>query len=192
MTAVSKSITAAATVLVCAICLAVPAAAQSIVISLEAWTDEVGADPHAFGVHEDALPAADVFDLPEPPNPPSDYLSLAFVIPGYGGPLANRWREEYKPTLSMEDEFEDWILHVETDRVDATATLRFEPVVGADLPLGVVVTPASGRPRRGSLPVQIDISLDAPHTEYVVTLLWDDPTPSERSAWGEVKRLYDR
>ncbi len=110
---------------------------------------------------------------------------------GYAGPFPNLWRDEFRPTLQMEDETEDWMLIIDTDQVGQTAYLSFEALEGWDLPLAVIVTPTEGRPKRDSLPADIFVPLDSAHMELIVTLIWDDPTASHDAVWGEVKALFD-
>ena len=64
-------------------------------------------------------------DIPEPPPPPSDYVSLYFDRPEWGFPLGDRFMSDIKREYDPEAFTKTWPFTVESDRTGA-AELTFE------------------------------------------------------------------
>jgi hypothetical protein len=170
----------------------VTALSQSIVITLQAHGDAVVSDVHRFGVHDDALMGLDGYDLPEPPPPPGNYLSLSFLMTGAATDLPNRWRHELRPSEIFMDQTETWELVLETDQVGRPLLLDFAAEIGALYPLAVTILAPPERAYRVELPAQLPFVALAPVTTILLELTSDDPVELQQMQWGSLKSVYGR
>jgi hypothetical protein len=169
---------------------AVPATGQVALFSLQAQAGDLSTSGMQFGFHDDALDGPDPFDLPEPPAPPADYLSLAFAMPDPGGVFPNRWRRDIRAAGSFVDQLELWELHVCTDQLGVDCQLDFAHLVGAELPLRLRVLGLGGEPLEVTLPGQVTFQLISEETVLWLELSSDVPIAAETCSFGLLKIRY--
>lgn len=170
---------------------AAAAQAQSIVLSVQAVDSSLGSGVHRFGVHDDALLGVDPYDLPEPPAPPGEHLSLAFRMPVPDAPLPDRWRDELRPSEVLEDQTETWTLEFDALTSGGLAWLVFETLEGVDLPLSLTVT-VEGHPAQWvDLPGDLPVPANGVRT-ITVELVAEHPVAREAETWGAVKTIFAR
>ena len=106
--------------------MTVASAPMSVIVSLTV----AGASDmdNTLGIAEGATDAFDgLYDLPEPPHAPANYVAGYFHHPEWGTPLGDRFmtdiRSPYNPALEMKS----WPFVVETDLGDSTVTMVFTP-----------------------------------------------------------------
>jgi hypothetical protein len=169
---------------------AVPATGQVAILSLQAQAGNLTASGLQFGFHDDALDGPDSFDLPEPPAPPADYLSLAFAMPYPGGLFPNRWRWDIRSAESFVDQLELWELHVSTDQPGGDCQLDLAFLEGAELPLRLRVLGLGGGPFEVTLPGQVVFPLDSEETVIWLELSSDVPIAVQSTSFGQLKASY--
>jgi len=169
---------------------AAPTAGQVAILSLQAQAGDLSASGLQFGFHDDALDGPDSFDLPEPPAPPADYLSLAFAMPDPGGIFPNRWRRDIRSAESFVDRLELWELHVCTDQPGFDCQLDLAFLVGMELPLRLRVLGLGGEPLEVTLPGQVVFPLNAEETVIWLELSSDVPIAARTCSFGQLKACY--
>jgi hypothetical protein len=166
------------------------ASPQTVVYTLAASAAELSTDLHRYGFQDDASSGMDAFDVPEPPAPPADFLSLAFVMPGPSVPLPNRWRDDIRAVQDFADCIEIWELHVTTDRIGAECAFDLEIEEGDQFALRLTVIGPDG----GEFPVQVPggftMDLTGPESILWLVLTADGPIASTNSTWGGFKVSY--
>lgn len=174
-----------------ALFLSIPlaAAAQSVVVSVRAVTDEHDSGIHLFGFHDDALLGIDDYDVPEPPLPPSGYLALAFTMDLPDVPLPNRWRNELRPSMIFEDQAETWHLLVDTDET-GYLLLLFDVPEGAQYPLALEIASETRGGERHDIPAEVLWPITDHHMELLLTLTSSVALPDERASWSGIKALF--
>ena len=169
--------------------VAVPAIAQSLTFSVDAVNGDLQAGAHLFGVLPDAELGLDAHDVPEPPPPPSDYLTLALRMPVASDPWPNRWHHEFRPVAVLDDDVELWELVLETDHPDEPVTVSVDLVTGDPSLAEVFLLTDAGRARM-DFPTSLTLTPQAAETMLWIEVHALDPVGTQVRGFSEVKRLY--
>ncbi len=165
--------------------------AYDLTIGFSASLHDTQAGLHIFGVRDGASNGVDLFDRPEPPPPPGDFLRLAFTMPDYDGPLANAWREEYRdPAVFDDDHREVWHVVVATDIALGELVLTFD----VDLGWGIDFTLRYLGPPYDEIVVPVPSTLVVPLTgtefDFWLELSSEGPVDAAAATWSDVKALF--
>ena len=108
-------------------------------VQIMAFSALLGDTSNSFGTHPDASTGYDAgLDIPEPPQPPTDYLQLYFPHPDWDVALGPNFSTDIRESTSLFNNILSWEFEVATDLVDTPISLDFSP--GAGLPYVLTFT----------------------------------------------------
>jgi len=167
-----------------------PLFAQGIQIQVIPRQSDEADQPRYFGAYWDASDGYDPWDEPEPPAPPGACPLLAFAMPGYDGPLPNRWRQEYRSLESLLiDESALFEARICVSEVPATVTLAVALTVDGYPIEQLLFYPDEGEPQILALPAELELTL----TDLERTVRFElqvSGVPAQTQTWSALKSAY--
>lgn len=101
--------------------------AGSWFIQLSATSGNLGDVYNFAGVHHSASDSFDIYDVPEPPSPNSNYIQLYFPHPNWNHILGPYFSKDVRLSRVLKVQTITWDFEVKTDLVNSTITLRVIP-----------------------------------------------------------------
>ncbi len=170
-----------------------PTATPAAIYQIRAVISETATQWHTFGLHPEALPGLDAFDLPAPPPPPNQGFDAWLVMPDAPAGLPNRWLGDYRPLQGGSIETIDvWEFVVASSNLGTTCRIEIQPVGMPTYGDDLYLIPPFGN----SLDMSMGGAYEFPLATFPVSLWLEmrsgSPVPVEVTGWGSVKALFRR
>jgi len=96
-------------------------------IKISAKVDSLSDTNNFISVHSSASDSLDLYDIPKPPAPTSNYIYLYFPHPEWGGILGPNYSKDTRLARDLKDKTIEWLFNVSTDRTGRNISLEFNP-----------------------------------------------------------------